>query len=133
MGQGFTVNTDSLAIRIGELNAVVDAVDTAANYLTSFGGDLGPGGIAEAVQDVAQDWHDGLNKMKDKIHDMSLWVEGEVKNYEQLEFDSENRFIAKVDNDIEAAAEQAARQQARQARDDARRAENARHIPEGKI
>lgn len=129
MGQGFTVNTASLAIRIGELNSVVAAVETAAGYLDSFGGDLGPGNLNAAVQNAADQWREGLSKMTEKIDKMAENVRKAVDNYEKFEFDSENRFAAKVDHDLEAEAAR----QLRQAQRDARAAEEAAHIPEGKI
>lgn len=91
---GYTVNTTSLAIRVGELNAVADQVGEIIGALDLTGGDLGPGDIAAAVAEVAGTWRDNLGDMRDKIGTIADNVRGAVANYELVEQGSEDRMRA---------------------------------------
>lgn len=95
MPHGYTVDTTSLAIRVGELRAVADAVDSAASALDIAGGDLGPGDINAAVREVAQQWRDGLSGMRDKIDTIAGNVDDAVTGYEAIEAASAERFRRK--------------------------------------
>lgn len=97
---GFTVNTTSLAIRVGELNAVADDVGSLASALQCPAGDLGPGEINAALAEVAGDWQDGLDELRDKIATIAGNVDGAVANYTQVEADSERRLNQLVDQQI---------------------------------
>jgi len=91
---GYTVNTTSLAIRVGELNAVAGQVGEIIGALDLTGGDLGPGDIAAAVAEVAGEWRDNLGDMQDKISTIADNVRGAVTNYELVEQGSEERMRA---------------------------------------
>ena len=91
---GYTVNTTSLAIRVGELNAVADQVGEIIGALDLTGGDLGPGDIASAVAEVAGEWRDNLGDMRDKISKIADNVRGAVANYELVERGGEDRMRA---------------------------------------
>lgn len=95
MPSGYTVNTGSLAIRVGELRAVAAAVAGAASALEVSGGDLGPGDINAAIQEVAGQWRDGLAEMVDKIDTIAGNVDDAVSNYEQVEAAGQVRFQQK--------------------------------------
>ena len=95
MPHGYTVNTTSLAIRVGELRAVADAVENAASALDISGGDLGPGDINAAVREVARQWRDGLAEMRDKIDTIAGNVDDAVTGYEAIEAAGAERFRQK--------------------------------------
>jgi hypothetical protein len=95
MPSGYTVNTGSLAVRVGELRAVASAVASAAATLEVSGGDLGPGDINAAIQEVAGQWRDGLAEMVDKIDTIAGNVDDAVSNYEQVETAGAIRFQQK--------------------------------------
>jgi hypothetical protein len=97
---GFTVNTTSLAIRVGELNAVAADIGSLASDLQCPAGDLGPGEINAALAEVAGDWQDGLNEMRDKISTIAGNVDGAVANYTAVEEASEQRLHQLVDQQI---------------------------------
>ncbi|GAA3014822.1 hypothetical protein [Actinokineospora diospyrosa] len=85
MPSGYTVNTTSLAIRVGELRALAEEVEIAANRLSVSAGDLGPGDIAAAAREVADQWRDDLGSTRDKIDKIADNVRSAVANYEQVE------------------------------------------------
>jgi hypothetical protein len=91
---GYTVDTSSLAIRVGELNAVADQVGEIVATLDLTGGDLGPGDIGAAVAEVAGKWRDNLGDMRDKISTIADNVRGAVDNYELVEQGGEDRMRA---------------------------------------
>ena len=97
---GYTVNTTSLAIRVGELNAVADQVGEIIGALDLTGGDLGPGDIAAAVAEVAGEWRDNLGDMQDKIATIADNVRGAVSNYEIVEQGSEDRMRALAEGTV---------------------------------
>jgi len=97
---GFTVNTTSLAIRVGELNAVAADVASLASDLQCPAGDLGPGEINAALAEVAEDWQDGLNELRDTISTIADNVDGAVADYTRVEADSERRLNRLVDERI---------------------------------
>jgi hypothetical protein len=85
MGQGYTVDTASLATRIGELRALAESVSSAASVI-DCSGQLGPDGIVEAaLREVADQWRDGLDEMSDKIGTMADNVDNAITNYESVE------------------------------------------------
>lgn len=88
---GYTVNTTSLAYRVGELNAVAGQVGEIVGALDLSAGDLGPGEIAAAVAEVAGEWRDNLADMTEKIEKIAENVRGAVTNYEILEQYGEDR------------------------------------------
>ncbi|MGA6164664.1 hypothetical protein [Amycolatopsis magusensis] len=92
MPEGYTVNTTSLAARVGELRAVAGAVTAAASALDSAGGDLGPGELNAAVTEVAQEWRDGLAEMTAKIDEIAGNVADAVDGYESYEATSTESF-----------------------------------------
>jgi hypothetical protein len=91
---GYTVDTGSLAIRVGELNAVADQVSEIIGTLDLTGGDLGPGEIGAAVAEVAGRWRDNLGDMRDKIEKIAGNVRGAVSNYELVEQGGADRMRA---------------------------------------
>ena len=91
---GYTVNTTSLAIRVGELNAVADQVGEIVDALDLSAGDLGPGGIAAAVAEVAGEWRDNLDDLRAKIDRMADNVRGAVANYDLVEQGGADRMRA---------------------------------------
>lgn len=91
---GYTVDTSSLAIRVGELNAVADQVSEIIGTLDLTGGDLGPGEIGAAVAEVAGRWQDNLGDMRDKIEKIAGNVRGAVANYEVVEQGGADRMRA---------------------------------------
>jgi hypothetical protein len=85
MGQGYTVDTASLATRIGELRALAESVASAASMI-ECSGRLGPDGIIEAALDeVAGQWRDGLGKVSDKLDTMAGNVDDAVTGYDAVE------------------------------------------------
>src|SRR4051794_8296301 len=100
---GYTVNTTSLAIRVGELNAVADQVGTIVGALDLTGGDLGPGDIAAAVSEVAGEWRDNLEDMRGKIETIAGNVSGAVSNYEVVEQGGEDRMRALAEGTVRDA------------------------------
>jgi hypothetical protein len=97
---GYTVNTDSLAIRVGELNAVAGQVGEIVGALDLTGGDLGPGDIAAAVAEVAGEWRDNLSEMRDKIETIAGNVRGAVANYELMEQGGAERMRALAEGTV---------------------------------
>lgn len=100
---GYTVNTDSLATRIGELRSLVQSVESAASSLDVHGGDLGPAGIGSAVAEVAGKWRDGLGEMKEKIDTMAENVSHAVTNYDELEAQGQEAFRLTIDGELSSA------------------------------
>lgn len=90
----YCVDSTSLATRVGELNAVADQVGAIVGALGVTGGDLGPGDIAAAVAEVADEWRGNLDGMRDKINTMADNVRGAVANYQTAEQDGEDRMLA---------------------------------------
>ncbi len=106
---GYTVNTDSLAIRVGELNAVAAQVGEIVGTLDLTGGDLGPGEISAAVAEVAGEWRDNLGDMQDKIGKIADNVSGAVANYELVEQGGEDRMRALAEGNVRDEVFQALR------------------------
>ena len=118
MASGYTVDTASLAIRVGELNAVADSVGEVISTLNAAGCDLGPGEINSAVAEVIEQWQDNLGKMRGKIDKIADNVRGAVDNYEAVEQGGRDRMMALADatvaeqlvRGLEKAAPQSRRQ-----------------------
>jgi hypothetical protein len=100
MAGGYTVNTTSLAIRVGELTACADAVDEVLGALGAAGGDLGPGEITAAVAEVMEQWRDNLGTMRDKIGTIADNVRGAVDNYDAVEQGGRDRMAALADGTV---------------------------------
>jgi hypothetical protein len=109
-GKGYTVNTDSLATRVGELRALVDTVQSAADELELYGAELGPGDISGAVADVADHWRDGLGKISDHIGTMADSVSNAVTNYDTLEQQGADAFKVKMAQQTQTLIAQAQQQ-----------------------
>ncbi|RLK55384.1 WXG100 family type VII secretion target [Actinokineospora cianjurensis] len=103
MSSGYTVDTTSLAIRVGELRALADEVEVAANRLSLSAGDLGPGDIAAAAQEVADQWRDDLGAMRDKIGKIADNVRSVVADYEQVEQGGADRMRLAVERGVAEA------------------------------
>lgn len=108
---GYTVDTNGLATRIGELRALVDTVQSAADELELYGAELGPGDISSAVSDVADHWRDGLGNIADHIGTMADSVSNAVTNYEALEQQGADTFKAQMATATQAEIAQAQQQQ----------------------
>jgi hypothetical protein len=106
---GYTVNTDSLAIRVGELNSVADQVGEIIGTLDLTGGDLGPAAIGDAVAEVAGEWRDNLGDMRDKIETIAGNVRGAVANYTLLEEAGAERMRALAEGTVRDEVFQALR------------------------
>jgi len=91
MSDGYTANMTFLASKIGELNAVAESVNSAVSML-ECPGDLGPGDLNSAVQDLAAHWREGLQKTSEKIGDMAEGVQGSLSNYEAVEATAREAF-----------------------------------------
>jgi hypothetical protein len=100
MGQGFVADTNALAIRVGELKAVATEVDSAILSLDISGGDLGPGDIAGAIAEVADQWRDNLGEMRDKIDTIAGNVSSACENYETIERGGEERMRALAEGTV---------------------------------
>lgn len=100
MGSGYTVDTTSLAIRIGELRSLAAAVESTAGALSTTCGRLGPGDLTAAVEEVAQRWRDGLGKMREKIDTMADNVDNAVANYTTIEQGGQARMDALADRTV---------------------------------
>ncbi|PPK62374.1 hypothetical protein V5P93_001641 [Actinokineospora auranticolor] len=109
MAGGYTVDTTSLAIRVGELKALAEEVDAAAGALQGASGDLGPGDLAAAAQEVADQWRDDLGSMRDKIDKIADNVRRAVDNYEQVEQGGADRMRLLVNNTVAEQQMQALR------------------------
>ncbi|GLW95849.1 WXG100 family type VII secretion target [Actinokineospora globicatena] len=103
MSSGYTVDTTSLAIRVGELRALADEVEVAADRLALSAGDLGPGDLAAAAQEVADQWRDDLGAMRDKIGKIADNVRSAVANYEQVEQGGADRMRVAVERGVAEA------------------------------
>jgi hypothetical protein len=88
---GFTVNLNSLAIRVGELKAVANQVGEIVTTLDLEGGNLGPVDIDAAVAEVADKWRANLGEMRDKIDTIADNVDNAVRNYQAIEQGGEER------------------------------------------
>ena len=93
---GFDVNTYSLAQKIGQLRAMSDAVLAAAGALELPGGDLGPGDIGAAVQELADAWRDGIEETGTRIDEMAGHVSDALDNYEAAEQSGYDAFVQKT-------------------------------------
>jgi hypothetical protein len=91
MGEGYVVDEAGLATRVGELNACADEVANVIGLLGAHGGDLGPGEISAAVDEVMQQWSDNLDDMRGKIDDTANNVRNALTNYQTLEDAGESR------------------------------------------
>lgn len=85
MPAGYTANEERLALRVGELRAVSEEVWAVSIALDQSAGDLGPGDITGALQEVTSQWRSGLREMNDKIDQAATNVENAVANYATVE------------------------------------------------
>lgn len=91
---GYTANVPYLAAKIGELRSVSAAVLAAAGSLDAGGGNLGPGDIDAAVQELADHWRDGIEEIGTRIDEMSGHVSNAMDNYEAAEAAAQYAFSA---------------------------------------
>lgn len=82
---GYTVHEDRLALRVGELRASAEEVWAVSIALDQSAGDLGPGDITSAVQEVTEQWRGGLREMNEKIDQAAKNVENASANYSSAE------------------------------------------------
>jgi hypothetical protein len=90
-GKGYTVNLNSLAIRVGELDAVADAVGEAVAHLPTSCGDFGPGRLEATVAKVFGQWRDNLGTLRDKISTTGDQVRGAINEYYENDLASQAR------------------------------------------
>ena len=93
---GYDVNLVFMAQKIGQLKAVSDSVLSAATSLECPPGDLGPGDISGAVQELASAWRDGIEEIGTRIAEMSGHVSSAMDNYEAVELAGYDAFRADV-------------------------------------
>jgi hypothetical protein len=93
---GYDVNLVFMAQKIGELRAVSDSVLAAATALECPSGDLGPGDLSAAVQELASAWRDGIEEIGTRISEMSDHVSSAMDNYEVAERSGYDAFKAGV-------------------------------------
>jgi hypothetical protein len=83
---GYEANIPYLASKVGQYQGLSDTIGGIADSFSSCAaGDLGPGGIAAALQGVADDWRDGLSSMADRIGNMAHGVSQVASNYQAME------------------------------------------------
>jgi hypothetical protein len=83
---GYEANIPYLAGKVGQYKGLSDTIGaTADSFSSCAAGDLGPGGIAAALQGVADDWRDGLSSMADRISNMAHGVSQVICDYQAME------------------------------------------------
>lgn len=91
---GYEANIPYMAAKVGQYKALSDTIGAiAGSFSGCAAGDLGPGGIAEALNGVAEDWRDGLNSMADRIGNMAHGVSQVADNYQEVEDAARRAFI----------------------------------------
>jgi hypothetical protein len=91
---GYEANIPFLAGKVGQYKGLSDTIGGIADCFSSCAaGDLGPGGIAAALQSVTDDWRDGLNSMADRIGNMAHGVSQAANNYQQMEDAARRTFV----------------------------------------
>jgi len=93
---GYDVNLVFMAQKIGQLRAVSDSVLSAATALECPSGDLGPGDISGAVQELASAWRDGIEEIGTRISEMAGHVSTAMDNYAAVEQSGYDSFMAGV-------------------------------------
>ena len=93
---GYDVNLVFMAQKIGQLEAVSDAVLSAATAIECPPGDLGPGDISAAVQELASAWRDGIEEIGTRIGEMAGHVSTAMDNYEAVERSGYDAFVSGV-------------------------------------
>lgn len=93
---GYDVNTVFMAQKIGQLRAVSDSVLSVASSMECPSGDLGPGDISGAVQELASAWRDGIEEIGTRISEMSGHVSAAMDNYEAVEQAGYDAFMSGV-------------------------------------
>jgi hypothetical protein len=88
----FLVNMPYLAAKVGELKGLSDMVTSLATGL-ECGGDLGPGDIRAAAQELAEQFRYGVEEMGERIGRMADSVSAAVDNYQAVE-DAAHRSFA---------------------------------------
>ena len=91
---GYDVNLVFMAQKIGQLKAVSDSVLSAATGLECPSGDLGPGDISGAVQELASAWRDGIEEIGTRISEMAGHVSSAMDNYEAVEQSGYTAFMS---------------------------------------
>lgn len=83
---GYEANIPYMAAKVGQYRGLSDTVGGIADSFSSCAaGDLGPGGIAAALQSVSDNWRDGLNSMADRIGNMAHGLSEVASNYQAME------------------------------------------------
>jgi len=83
---GYEANIPYLADKVGRYKGLSDTIGGIADGFSSCAaGELGPGGIAAALQGLADDWRDGLSSMADRIGNMAHGVSQVSSNYQAME------------------------------------------------
>lgn len=93
---GYDVNLVVMAQKIGQLRAVSDSVLAAASALDAPGGDIGPGDLPGAVQELADAWRDGIEEIGTRISEMAGHVSDAMDNYEAVEQSGYDAFVQGV-------------------------------------
>jgi hypothetical protein len=88
----FLVNMPYLAAKVGELKGLSDTVSSLATGL-ECGGDLGPGDIRAAAQELAEQFRYGVEEMGERIGRMADSVSAAMDNYQAVE-DAAHRSFA---------------------------------------
>lgn len=83
---GYDANIPYMANKVGQYKGLADTINGIADGFSSCAaGDLGPGGIAAALQNVADNWRDGLNSMADRIGNMAHGLSQATCDYQAME------------------------------------------------
>lgn len=83
---GYDVNLATLAAVVGALRATADKAGEAINVMNDLGGgDLGPGGLNEKVRDVAYEWGESVQEMREQIGESASSVRASGAVYRTLE------------------------------------------------
>ena len=82
--KSFLVNMPYLAAKVGELKGLSDTVSSLATTL-ECGGDLGPGDIRGAAQELAERFRYGVEEMGERIGRMADSVSDALDNYDAVE------------------------------------------------
>jgi hypothetical protein len=90
---GYEANIPYMAAKVGQYRGLSDTIGGIADSFSSCAaGDLGPGGIAAALQTVADNWRDGLSSMADRIGNMAHGLSEVTSNYQAMEDSARRTF-----------------------------------------
>lgn len=92
---GYEANIPYMAGKVGQYKGLSDVIGGIADSFSSCAaGDLGPGGIADALRGVADDWRDGLSSMADRLGNMAHGVSQAAADYQAIEDAARYAFTA---------------------------------------